>query len=491
MVNKLNFPDLLRRKNMKKIVTLILAMVMALSATACTGTAKTVETTKAADTTAAPAETTTGSAETTAATTDPYSKTFDQLVVGEDGTDLNVELKFLTHRTDLVDTVLVDYIKEFNKIYPNIKITYEGVTDYQQDVTTRLSSSDWGDICMIPSTIDKKDLGTYFKPFGDQAVLTEKYLFMQDKSFDGVSYGIASTGNAQGIVYNKAVFTAAGITTLPKTPTEFIAALQLVKDNTDAIPLYTNFAAGWTMGAWDAYIGGSATGDANFMNQVLPHAKDPFANRGDETGPYAVYSVLYDAVAKGLVEDDPTTTDWEACKAMINNGEIATMVLGSWAVVQMQQAGENADDIGYMSFPITVDGKQYASAGPDYCYGINVNSSADKQLAAALYIKWLTESSNFAYDQGGIPVVIGAEYPDTLKAFSDVTLVVDNPAIAGEEGLLGVVNTDSEISLNSDPKHVSAIVEAALDGSKTLEDIVAEWNASWTDAQEAAGVTPG
>lgn len=477
---------------MKKFVTIILAAVMALSATACAGSAKTTETTKAAGdgTTAASAETT-APADTTAATTDPYSKTFDQLVVGEDGKDLNVELKVITHRTDLVDTVFQDYIKEFNKIYPNIKISYEGITNYQEDMTTRLATSDWGDICMIVNTIDKKDLGTYFKPLGDQATLSEKYLFMQDKSFEGVSYGIASTGNAQGIVYNKAVFAEAGITAIPKTPTEFIAALQLIKDNTDAIPLYTNFAAGWTMVAWDAYINGSATGDANFMNQILPHAKDPFANRGDETGPYAVYSVLYDAVAKGLVEDDPTTTDWEACKAMINNGEIGTMVLGSWAVVQMQQAGENADDIGYMSFPITVDGKQYASAGPDYCYGVNVNSSADKQLAAELYIKWLTESSNFAYDQGGIPVVIGAEYPATLKDFSGVTLVVDNPALAGEEGLLGVINTDSELGINSDPKHVSAIVEAALDGSKTLDDIVAEWNTSWTTAQEDAGVTPG
>ena len=469
---------------MKKLVTLLLASVMVLSATACAGTAKTEDTTKAAQETTAAAE------ETTAAAEDPYAKTFDQLVVGEDGTDLNVELKFLTHRTDLVDNVLQDYVKEFNKIYPNIKITYEGITNYQEDVTTRLSSSDWGDICMIVNTIDKKDLGTYFKALGDQDTLSQKYLFMQDKSYDGTSYGIASTGNVQGIVYNKAVFKEAGITSIPKTPTEFIAALQAIKDNTDAIPLYTNFAAGWTMVAWDAYINGSATGDANFMNQILPHAKDPFANRGDETGPYAVYSVLYDAVSKGLVEDDPTTTDWESCKAMINNGEIGTMVLGSWAVVQMQQAGDHADDIGYMSFPITVDGKQYATAGPDYCYGVNVNSSPEKQLAAELYIKWLTESSNFAYDQGGIPVVVGADYPDTLKDFSGVTLVVDNPALAGEEGLFQEINTESELGINSDPKHVSAIVEAALDGSKTLDDIVADWNADWTTAQEAAGVTP-
>ena len=106
---------------------------------------------------------------------------------------------------------------------------------------------------------------------------------------------------------------------------------------------------------------------------------------------------------------------------MINRGEIATMVLGSWAVTQMQGAGDNPDDIGYMPFPITVNGKQYASAGPDYCYGINVNSSDDEKIAALLYVKWLTEESNFAYDEGGIPIAKGAEYPPTLASFDGIT----------------------------------------------------------------------
>ena len=68
----------------------------------------------------------------------------------------------------------------------------------------------------------------------------------------------------------------------------------------------------------------------------------------------------------------------------------------------MQQGGDNPDDIAYMPFPITVNGKQYASAGPDYCYGINVNSSNDQKTAAMCYIKWLIEKSDFAEYEGGI-----------------------------------------------------------------------------------------
>lgn len=414
--------------------------------------------------------------------------TIDSLELGTDYTDIKADLEFLTHRTDIVDTRFQEYIAEFQKMYPNINITYEAITDYAEDVTIRLTTDDWGDICMIPTTVQKSELPGLFVSFGTLEGVGKNYDYLNNFAFEGNVYGIPSTVNAQGIVYNKKVFEEAGVTEIPKTPEEYLDALQKIKDNTDAIPMYTNFAAGWTMGAWDAYIGGSATGDPDFMNNVLVHSKNPFADRGDQTGPYAVYYTLYEAVVRGLIEDDPTTTDWEGCKGMINRGEIGTLVLGSWAVTQMQDAGPNADDIGYMPFPITVDGKQYASAGPDYCYGINVKSSDDEKIAAMLYVKWLTEKSNFAYDEGGIPIVKGAEYPPTLASFDGIKLVIDNPAPAGEETLFNEVNTESELGINMENTHVQRIVEAAMDKSETLNDIVNDWNQKWSDAQQKLNV---
>lgn len=341
---------------------------------------------------------------------------------------------------------------------------------------------------MIPTTVLKAECPDLFVSYGDYDKISEKYDFIGNYTYQGQVYGIPSTVNAQGVLYNKRIFREAGITSLPKTPDEFLDALQKIKDNTDAIPMYTNFAAGWTLGAWDAYIGGSATGSADFMNYELVHSKNPFANRGDGTGPYAVYYVLYEAVKRGLIEDDPTTTDWESSKGMFNRGEIATMVLGSWAFTQMQGAGDHPEDVGYMTFPITVNGKQYASAGPDYMYGINVNSPKENKIAAMLYVKWLTEESNFAYSEGGIPVLKGAEKPDVYSAFEGVTFVVDNPAPAGEETLLNDLNVKSELGINMENTHVQRIVEAALDGTETLDDIVADWNAKWSAAQEELGI---
>lgn len=414
----------------------------------------------------------------------------DQIKLGEEYTDLTAEIKVLTNRTDLMETTFADYKERFAELYPNITINYEGVTDYAESITLRLTTDDWGDICMIPTTMDKAELPEHFISMGTTESLAESYVMLNNFSYGGQVYGMPSMGNAQGVVYNKKVFADAGVTEVPKTPDEFLDALQKIKDNTDAIPLYTNFAAGWTMGAWDGYVAGSATGDPDFTNLGLTHGTNPFQKHEDMTGPYAVYYTLYESVARGLTEEDPTTTDWEGSKGMINNGQIGCMVLGSWAVVQMQEGGSHPEDIGYMPFPITVNGKQYASAGPDYCYGINSKTSQDNQIASMLYVKWLAEESGYAFDAGAIPPVVGAEYPEVLAAFDGIDFIIDNPPAEGEEELFNNINNESEIGLNNSNEPKQAIVEAALLKSQTLDEIMDEWNEKWTSAQESNGVTP-
>ena len=410
--------------------------------------------------------------------------TLDQIVLGEN-TDLTAKLMFYYHRTDMDENGrLVEYVKKFQEIYPNIEIEYQTDTDYHENSLLRVSANDWT-IMGIESKITKDELSKYFIPLGSLEALDPLYTFINAQSYEGVVYGIPSTGAVNGMVYNKAVFEAAGITELPKTPDEFIAALKAIKEKTDAIPLYTNYAAGWTMGVWDAYIGVAATGRDTYMNQELAHTRDPFAKQADpNTGAYAVYKILYDAVKEGLIEEDYSTTDWESSKPMINQGKIGVMVLGSWAYTQMQQAGDKPEDIGYMAFPITVDGKQYAPAGADYCFGINVQASYEEKLAALYYLKWLTHESNFSYVEGGVPIVKGDAYPELYAAFDGIDLVADADALPGEETLLGELNSESELNINNGGNvKVQQIIEHAHNGDMEFDEIMAEWNEAWTDAQ--------
>lgn len=415
--------------------------------------------------------------------------TIDSIKLGEEYQDIKANIKILTNRTDVVDTVYKGYAEQFMELYPNITVEYEGLTDYEQSLNLRLPTGDWGDICYIPTSVDKNEMSEYFAPLGEYATLDGIYNFLSDKNYGGIQYGIPNGGTAGGVIYNKRVWKEAGITELPATPDEFLDCLQQIKDNTDAVPLYTNFSAGWPMGAWDQYIGIAATGDVDFMNNTIVHTKDPFEKKDDMTGPYAVYYVLYEAVYRGLVEDDPASTDWESSKGLINKGEIASMVLGSWAVDQCKSSGSTPEDIGYMPFPITVDGKRYASGDGNYAYAINNKASEENQIASMIYLKWLLEESPIFTDEGTIPALKSEPLPDSLSEFQGVEILSNNPSPEGEETLFDEVNNESEVGINNNDYPDCEILECALYKTKDLDTIMGEWNAKWSAAQENLGVS--
>ncbi len=445
----------------KKVVSLALAAIMAMSMVACKNGGET----EAVDAAELPS--------------------IDEINLGEDYQDITADITFLTNRTDIVDTVYKGYAEEFNKLYPNITVTYEGITDYAESMTLRLTNGDWGDICLIPTSVDKSEFSTYFTALGDYSVLNDTYNFVTEKTYGNVVYGIPNGGTAGGVAYNKKVWAAAGITELPKTPDEFLADLKLIKEKTDAIPLYTNFAAGWTMGAWNDYVGIASNGDTAYKNTTLLHTRNPFSKNEENSGPYAVFYTLYNAVADDLVEEDPASSDWESSKVMINNGQIGAMVLGSWCVQQFKDAGDNPDDIGYMPFPISVKGVQSAAAGGNYAYAINKYASADNQIASMIYIKWLLEESTIFEDEGSIPALKNSPLPDSLSEFDGVELLSDDAALEGEENLYDDVRNTAEVLSGDYP--VSTVLEAALYKSESLDDLMDEWNEKWTAAQDSCG----
>lgn len=422
---------------------------------------------------------------------------FLDLKVGEDYTDMTATIKYLTHRTDLTpvqnSTAFQDkYISEFNKLYPNITVEVEAITDFASDALVRLTGSDnWGDVMNIPQ-VENSEFGTFFLPYGTVEEMSSYINFADTKQYDGLCYGIPTTANFQGVLYNKAVLQAAGVTEIPRTPEAFIEALQKIKDNTDAIPLYTNYAAGWTMGAWDFYAGAGATGDANFVNIDMISMKDPFAARSDNAGPYAVYKILYDATQMGLIEDDYTTTDWESCKPMLNNGKIATMMLGSWAYVQMRDAvgGEHPDDVAYMPFPVSVDGQQYALSAADYCYGINAKTDTTQQIASMLFVKFMVEKSGFNTNEGGSPVLIGESFPDFASSFEGVTMIADTMVDGDQAQLVDDMSANSTLMFaKGGNEKIQKIIEHAFNKDMSFDEVMASWNELWSDAQEGLGVT--
>lgn len=90
---------------------------------------------------------------------------YSQITVGEDYTDLTTSIKWIHHKTDRQEDGTIDkMIGEFNKVYPNITVETEAITDYTQVALLRLSAGDCGDIMFIPNAVDKAELSTYYYP---------------------------------------------------------------------------------------------------------------------------------------------------------------------------------------------------------------------------------------------------------------------------------------------------------------------------------------
>ena len=387
--------------------------------------------------------------------------------------DISGEITFITHRTDITDTLLQEYIDEFNKEYPNVKVNIEGITNYQDDIKVRMNTAEYGDVLMIPD-INKNEYSNFFIPLGSVDELSTKYRNMNDRAFDGQVYGIASMLTAPGVLYNKKVFESAGITDIPKTPDEFLAAMQKIKDNTEAIPYYTNYVAQWTLTQWEANR--CAYGDPEILIK-MSHDDAPF---GQGTVHYEIYKLMYDLVKQGLVEDDPMSTDWESSKQMLADGEIGTMVLGEWAVSQVKALAENPEDIGYMPFPITAeDGKQYAEIASDFAYGVNKNTKYPE--AALAFLWWMVDKSGYAQHEDGIPAQLDADFPEALSAFEDagVEFVTLTPPPAGEEDLFDSIDNGSEVG-TWQPKWKLIMIESAIGNrSETYDEICDQMNKDW------------
>lgn len=229
----------------------------------------------------------------------------------------------VTNRTDIVDTVFKGYAKKFEKANPGHSIKFQAITNYEGDVRTRMNTKDYGDVLNIPGTITSSQFPEFFTSQGSTSTLSQKYYFTDGASYNGKTYGISDFGNATGYVINKKIWNAAGITSAPKTPTEFLKDLQAIKQKTSATPLYTNYKDGWPLGSWSSEFVGSVQGP-DAQNKLMTNDA-PFDS---STGVGVGNAILFDAVHNKLTEADPTTTDWATSKNLIATGKIATMMLG-------------------------------------------------------------------------------------------------------------------------------------------------------------------
>lgn len=387
----------------------------------------------------------------------------------------------LTNRTDIVDTKLQDYKEAFEAKYPGTSVEFEAITDYDGTVRTRMSTQEYGDVLCRPS-IRSVDYANYFEPLGKSEDFAKVFNFTNGSNpidYNGVVYCYPTNGVVgSGILYNKKVFEKAGVA-VPRGTEDFYKALKAIKEKTDAVPIFMNYPAGWTLNQWEGAVS-AFSGDKEYKNKIIKQDA-PFVPGNAH---YETYKMMYEVVKRGFCERDMLSSDWELSKQMCADGKIGCMVLGSWAIPQIKNLADNPDDIGYMPIPAVVDGDKYAEASLDMTLCINKYSK--NKATAYAWIKFFTEDTDWVEFNESIPPKKGGKYPAVLDSFSTmgVTYFEMSKPAPEDEGVYDTLDKEAEIGFWSEPEK-KRIVDAAMGTtSESFDDIMNEWNRRWAKARK-------
>ena len=385
---------------------------------------------------------------------------------------------------------LNEWAKEFDDLYPGKQtVEFETIDDYENQVKIRLSSTDYGDVLLIPNTVEVANLEEYFLPLGNYQDMAEKYLCIDDRTYDNKVYGIPVSVQFTGIFYNKAVFEEAGITEVPGTIDAFLNALEQIKEKTDAIPLYTAYADQWTLNQWEANTL-TVAADADYPYVKQAHDRNNFL---PDSPNYNLYKIMYEATKRGLTEDDPATATFDEAKRLLANGGAATYVCSSWAIGQFQEAAKDAgiDEslIGYMPYPVPDENEpQLVRLGRDYVNGVSIHSK-HPDIAKA-WIKFFAETTYATELSSSVSPIKGGELPAIATDWYDlgVEFSVCTPAEGTDQGLLDKLDKESEVGL-LEPDFKQRIIDAAIGNrNESYDDIMKELNSRWVKAMDTLGV---
>jgi N,N'-diacetylchitobiose transport system substrate-binding protein len=378
---------------------------LAIALTACGDDAKSSSATDAPAASAAPSATDAAATpDTTAATVAPVDTT-PAPIVG--GTGEGGELRLWLNGGDTPDDFVKFAIGEFNKIHPDVKVTFErqqwvGIVE---KLTTSLSSSDSPDVIELGNTqaqafeaagaltdltASKADLG------GDDLLQS----LVEAGTYDGQFYGVPYYAGARVILYRKDLFTASGLS-VPTTIDEMLAAADKLKaDNAST----ANFSGMYLPGKnWFAALpfiwvegGDIAVQDGSSWKGMLS---------SDKSVAGLTEFQKFIEQTSGAPKDGDDSKDYIA----FCNGEVGMMPAPGWKPGQIINKDDGCPDMEANIGAFAMPGLTAGTTSPAFLGGSNLAISAkskNQELAGEL-LKILVSKEyqqQFA-DQGTIPAL--------------------------------------------------------------------------------------
>lgn len=386
-------------------------------------------------------------------------------------------LTVVTSRTD-AEELFAKIEADFIARYPEVTdIIWESSTDYDTYITTRMNTTDYGDVLMVPFSMSgtPEMYPNYFEPLGTVEELSKAYVDVTEADYEGVAYGLPTALNSLGIIYNTEVFKDAGITEEPKTIEELLEACQKIKENTDAIPFFTNYSS---VAMWVGTL--TSFGSEQYKADMLE--KGTAFQEGQPIR--EVMDLFYNLTSKGYTEADPVTMDFAQGKQLLAEGKIGMMMSGSQHVRPIGELAGNADMIKIAPLPAADGGKPSVPLGAPEVMGINVNST-NKETAKAFLEFFISAESGYADDLGGMTPV-KADFTEEQKAlFENNKIVLTASSESGETEAL-YSNIANEVGIGRLTDLLQQVINMGLypDQHESYESYVNQMESKWAQAAQ-------
>ncbi|MBA4861759.1 ABC transporter substrate-binding protein [Streptomyces sp. PSKA54] len=332
-------------------------------------------------------------------------------------------------------------VAAFEKAHPNIKVKVVGNVDADKvNQALRAGGSNAPDVVASPETSNVgkfcssgvfADLDPFLKKSKIDTAKTFPKPMLDYTQFEGTRCALPLLGDAYGLYYNKTAFEKAGITSPPKTLSEFKAdAIKLTKTKGDSysqlgwMPNFHGYevtvphlAAQWSPTYFDA------SGKSNVAKD--PAFKELLTWQSDMVKALGGY--------KKLEKYRSTFGDEWSAQNPLHTGQIAMNIDGEWRGGMMEDAGVDFE-WGVAPFPVPDD--QADTYGKGFLTGtvIGLASTSSKQNAAWELVKYMTTDTDavvsFANAINNIPSTFEAlkspklEDDQTMQAF---VKIAENP----------------------------------------------------------------
>lgn len=357
---------------MKKKLALLLAMVLVLALfAACGGNSGDTSTESAPA-----AEGDAGTAETPAEESAPAAET--------PAAEGSQQFVLYNNKIEIVDA-LGAMAEAYNASHEGVSMTVDttGSDEYATALKTRFAGGEEADIFVITGAEQMNLWLEYMEDLNDQPWVADMVdIAKPDITHEGKVYGFPVGIEGYGYMYNKDLFTAAGIEKVPTTLEELTAASEALKASGIANPFVNTFGEWYQSGMF-------------YFSAALAQQEDPYAfieglNDGSQT---IVGNEAFIGLAK-MIEIDyagcetPLNTDFTAQVAKFAGGQAAIATGGTWNQPTINDSNDGMN-IGLMPMPFTADAtaNDVLYAGVTNYWAVNKNSPVKD--AAKEFLNWL------------------------------------------------------------------------------------------------------